>query len=484
MIKTQQQENKMPFHDLSLKLVIVAVSLLAHHVLVVRCASLGVAPNATSNLLSNPSASEDTQVQSTTSDLLDARVLTFLADCKKDDVTEKICQLYRSLAAVLSQQKRDPVRASDLNRIIAEQIDGDRFCTDLSPLLQSMRNKHPDLFAKSSLENRRVCENWCVPFDEDKLSMYVKPICKALLWGFREELQYEVEDQNPVKQAARVVMPPLLPIGDGQVIENDNAKLLQAQPAAAAQLNTTSPENAIKANSSPKNTETNISKLSSNTAAVVPKIVNEGASGSQTTVSNNPSKAVVSDADRNFGEGDENQDINELRNQENLKDMNGNSPSNIGQDEGDTDDDTMYDTDAQVDEPQETPENVQPKLEEEPFGMKKTDSGAVAEDHKPDSAVQVERVEQEDPFFDQDDSNFFSYFLFMMFVCILCYVAYHNKSKLLALVLEGRRTNSGRGGFNKGRKHTAAYRKLDSNLEEAITSNATASSRSTSQIIY
>uniref|UniRef100_A0A2M3ZEF4 Putative secreted peptide n=1 Tax=Anopheles braziliensis TaxID=58242 RepID=A0A2M3ZEF4_9DIPT len=92
----------------------------------------------------------------------------------------------------------------------------------------------------------------------------------------------------------------------------------------------------------------------------------------------------------------------------------------------------------------------------------------------------------EDPFYNQNDSNFFSYFLFAMFSCALCYVAYHNKSKLLGLVVEGRpRTSSGRGGFSKGRKHTAAYRKLDSNLEEAITSgSAPAGSHSSSQIIY
>uniref|UniRef100_A0A2M4AF49 Putative conserved secreted protein n=1 Tax=Anopheles triannulatus TaxID=58253 RepID=A0A2M4AF49_9DIPT len=91
-----------------------------------------------------------------------------------------------------------------------------------------------------------------------------------------------------------------------------------------------------------------------------------------------------------------------------------------------------------------------------------------------------------DPFFNQNDSNFFSYFLFAMFSCALCYVAYHNKSKLLGLVVEGRpRTSSGRGGFSKGRKHTAAYRKLDSNLEEAITSgSAPAGNHSSSQIIY
>ncbi|XP_058058878.1 trans-Golgi network integral membrane protein 2-like [Anopheles bellator] len=94
-------------------------------------------------------------------------------------------------------------------------------------------------------------------------------------------------------------------------------------------------------------------------------------------------------------------------------------------------------------------------------------------------------VQGSDPFYNQNDSNFFSYFLFAMFSCALCYVAYHNKSKLLALLVEGRRTSSGRGGFSKGRKHTAAYRKLDSNLEEAITSgSAPAGGHSSSQIIY
>jgi hypothetical protein len=90
-----------------------------------------------------------------------------------------------------------------------------------------------------------------------------------------------------------------------------------------------------------------------------------------------------------------------------------------------------------------------------------------------------------DPFFQESESNFFSYFLFVMVVCIVMYVVYHNKTKILALVLEGRRTNGGRGGGGNGsrRKHTAAYRKLDSNLEEAITSNTIGEARTT-QIIY
>lgn len=87
--------------------------------------------------------------------------------------------------------------------------------------------------------------------------------------------------------------------------------------------------------------------------------------------------------------------------------------------------------------------------------------------------------ENVDPFFANGDSNFFTYFMLLMLLCIIMYVGYHNKSKVLALVLEGRRGSNSRGGGR--RKHTAAYRKLDSNLEEAITSGA--SSRA-SQIIY
>ncbi|XP_055848466.1 uncharacterized protein LOC129913690 [Episyrphus balteatus] len=83
-----------------------------------------------------------------------------------------------------------------------------------------------------------------------------------------------------------------------------------------------------------------------------------------------------------------------------------------------------------------------------------------------------------DPFLEESGSNFFTYFLVGMFLCIAMYVLYHNKSKVLALLLEGRRGDKGRSGR---RKHTAAYRKLDSNLEEAITSSA---SGRTTQIIY
>jgi len=97
------------------------------------------------------------------------------------------------------------------------------------------------------------------------------------------------------------------------------------------------------------------------------------------------------------------------------------------------------------------------------------------------SREQLLGSQSEDPFYDDTDSNFFTYFMFLLLICVIAYVVYHNKTKMLALMLEGRRSSTnGRSGLTR-RKHTAAYRKLDSNLEEAITSSANGRS---AQVIY
>lgn len=79
-----------------------------------------------------------------------------------------------------------------------------------------------------------------------------------------------------------------------------------------------------------------------------------------------------------------------------------------------------------------------------------------------------------------DGSNFFSYLMFLMLLTCILYVVYHNKTKVLALVIEGRR---GRRYSRSGgrRKHSAEYRRLDSNLEEAIQSSGQVHA---AQIIY
>lgn len=77
------------------------------------------------------------------------------------------------------------------------------------------------------------------------------------------------------------------------------------------------------------------------------------------------------------------------------------------------------------------------------------------------------------------DSYFFSYFSVLMCLVIVGYVAYHNRQKVLALLLEGK---SGRRGSRMGRRpNSANYHKLDSNLEEAISSSCT---KNASNVIY
>lgn len=85
-------------------------------------------------------------------------------------------------------------------------------------------------------------------------------------------------------------------------------------------------------------------------------------------------------------------------------------------------------------------------------------------------------------FREDKDSSFFSYFMFFMFVIVTLYVGYHNKSKILALLIEGRRSRSYSRSSGRRKQHSAEYRKLDSNLEEAIQSGG--GQVLTTQIIY
>lgn len=76
----------------------------------------------------------------------------------------------------------------------------------------------------------------------------------------------------------------------------------------------------------------------------------------------------------------------------------------------------------------------------------------------------------EDHFIEAEDSHFFTYFLCMAVLTIMAYLAFHNKKKLIALAVEGRRTKGGRR-----RPNSSHYSKLDCSLEEALVSNTTAS---------
>ncbi|KAF3428380.1 hypothetical protein E2986_08591 [Frieseomelitta varia] len=70
-----------------------------------------------------------------------------------------------------------------------------------------------------------------------------------------------------------------------------------------------------------------------------------------------------------------------------------------------------------------------------------------------------------------EESHFFTYFTVVSLISVAAYIGYHNKQKILAIVLEGRRSRNSR---SRRRPSTANYRKLDCTLEEAVTSQCNA----------
>jgi len=75
-----------------------------------------------------------------------------------------------------------------------------------------------------------------------------------------------------------------------------------------------------------------------------------------------------------------------------------------------------------------------------------------------------------------EHSSFFGYFILLSIVAIIAYLVFHNKQKILALVLEGRRRQG-----NRRRSGGREYRKLDSNLEDTMDPGKETSLR---QVIY
>ncbi|XP_028136550.2 trans-Golgi network integral membrane protein 2 isoform X2 [Diabrotica virgifera virgifera] len=102
-----------------------------------------------------------------------------------------------------------------------------------------------------------------------------------------------------------------------------------------------------------------------------------------------------------------------------------------------------------------------------------------AVERKPDTTVQeISPVSDDNLDVVDGESPFFSYFMVICVVFVLGYVAYHNRIKVMALLLEGKRNKR----QNRGRRpNSANYHKLDSNLEEAISSNVT---KNSSNVIY
>jgi len=78
---------------------------------------------------------------------------------------------------------------------------------------------------------------------------------------------------------------------------------------------------------------------------------------------------------------------------------------------------------------------------------------------------------------DPPQSNFFSYFIVLAIITIIAYLVFHNKKKILGLIVEGR------SGRQAGRRRSGGreYRKLDSNVEDMMETGRETSMR---QVIY
>nr|XP_029733785.1 uncharacterized protein LOC115269318 [Aedes albopictus] len=474
----------MPFQNVASKLVLVVAAVLVHHALVARSAPPGLVPAAEvpTNLASATGGVANTSAEMP---LLDATKLPFLASCNADKISEKLCEQYRTLATTVLTHRT----VEDVLKAAQEKMDSESFCDNLVPVVKNRKAKHPEV-AETPLEKNNFCTLWCVKMMDDLTTLGVNPICKVLLWGFRQEVLSEQETvpEDLGEKMAGAVVPPLLAenVKLPDVVKNEESPVeTKPEEPVATQPNITDPKKIIQEPTLPKSisgaadTKESASDTAAAKAPLNPAVAEPTtAKGATTVASKVQQKPTPGAADEATVDEDNQQlDDTDAQNEDNI--IANNNDGNAGLNGGENTDE-MYDDDELPQQPA-VPKESQVKEERDPIDEEQRDTDFSVEQPAAAAAVQIERV---DPFFDQDDSNFFSYFMFMMFACIACYVAYHNKSKLMALLVEGRRSNSGRGGFSKGRKHTAAYRKLDSNLEEAITSNASASSRSTSQIIY
>jgi len=78
---------------------------------------------------------------------------------------------------------------------------------------------------------------------------------------------------------------------------------------------------------------------------------------------------------------------------------------------------------------------------------------------------------------DPPQTNFFSYFIVLAIITIVAYLVFHNKKKILGLIVEGR------SGKQAGRRRSGGreYRKLDSNMEDMMETGKETNMR---QVIY
>jgi hypothetical protein len=337
-------------------------------------------------------------------------------------------------------------------------------------------------------KNPNVCLKGCLDLNSETLESSISPICSLIVWGYKYVALHNepltlatisaITPNNNIDLSNKPITTETIKSSEPLTVTNpkDKIRLPSAPIASVAIVNNEKDTHAVVQNvtKSPAMVKSlddqsvkqvkppavnDINVLPPKTIEKPPSKISDGVSESKHDSSTPPIAATILPSsneeifEANVAGGNESQDvINQEIEEEAMEDY-----SNDPENEPDTESKYI--------------EKIQKKKD-------KDNTDLIVDANPLKESINV------DPFVQETDSNFFTYFMFVMFVCVVGYVFYHNKSKVLALVLEGRRS-SGRGGGGGGglgrKKHTAAYRKLDSNLEEAITSNT---SGRTTQIIY
>jgi len=123
-------------------------------------------------------------------------------------------------------------------------------------------------------------------------------------------------------------------------------------------------------------------------------------------------------------------------------------------------------------------QNDKEKIENEEDAVDDKDTVEVVKEPKIDTPLETDFQKQmSSETKDPPQSNFFSYFIVLAIITIIVYLVFHNKKKILGLIVEGR------SGRQSGRRRSGGreYRKLDSNMEDMMETGRETSMR---QVIY
>lgn len=365
----------------------------------------------------------------------------------------------------------------DFNKEMAvyNQIKSKEFCDQFLSYVPNDQKTYPNSYA---LRNRLPdkCDELCFGTD-DNLAEYSKRICEAFAIGFKLSTMSNVEVQsvqesNPVTNSTNNLSAEgsrsmgSAPADTSQKLDSSsNVKLEKDKVSVDVPIN----GNGTDADAATKPKKVDVVTTSNVQINEADKKADEK-SGADIFDPNSGSAAEAPKVEVSDTKTDEPSPV-KVNEKQNVKPA-VNSSENSTTQKTPSIPEYQIGTEENFEDPDVSEESEPEDVPDEPFKSAPVQSQLPREQSS---------QSQEDPFTDDTDSNFFTYFMFLLLVCVIAYVVYHNKSKMLALMLEGRRSNTnGRGGLSR-RKHTAAYRKLDSNLEEAITSSG--NGRST-QVIY